>query len=159
MIFLHEGSWMRTLIHCDSSQKRDPKPCLRRKILTFATGTLFSWNFFVWKMSITGRYCEQNFVSGVARRSGTRSKIKWRWYILTMLLCFSYQVGKTLYNSRYHLKTSLGCVSIQQKTFRGKIFVFHRDMIFLLEGSWMKTLIHCDSSKRETQNHVSGEKF
>ena len=51
----------------------------------------------------------------VKKNTGVRSKMKSQWYILTLLLCFSYQVSKTLYDSRYHLKPSLGCVSIQQK--------------------------------------------
>ena len=43
--FFTGRSWVRTLIDCDSSQKRDTKPRLGRKILTFATGTLFLWKF------------------------------------------------------------------------------------------------------------------
>jgi hypothetical protein len=42
MIFTISKYGFSTLIHCASSQKRDPKPRLRRKMLTFATSTLLS---------------------------------------------------------------------------------------------------------------------
>ncbi len=137
-----------------------PKTTFQEKNSNFCYKHSFFMNFlFVWKMSIAGTYCEHNFASGVARRPGTRSKMKWQWYILTMLLCFSHQMSKTLYNSRYHLKTSLGCVSIQQKKFCGKIFIFQRDMIFLLDGHGWDYWTTVIQAKIETQNHVSGEKF
>ena len=45
------------------------------------------------------------------------------------------------------------------KKFGGKIFIFHRDMIFLLEGHRWEHLSTVIQAKREAQNHISGEKF
>jgi len=87
--------------------KERPKTMSQEKNSNFCYRHSFFIKFFVWKMTITERYCEQNFVSGVARRSGTRCKMKWQLYIWQC--CFASRTW-TLRSIRYEiLPTIFSC--------------------------------------------------
>ncbi len=111
--FFTRRQWMRTLNHCDSSQIRDPKPRLGRKIITFDTGIVFSWNFFDGSIQILKTCLSGPLNCATFYALGTRSKATLSKWILTMLLCFSYLSGERHQKQNYALNTFLGCVSIQ----------------------------------------------
>jgi hypothetical protein len=112
--------------------KRDTKQRLRGKILTFATWTLFSQNFFSWKAGITSRYYSKVFASGDAHCSGTRSKATLSKCTTFISFCFSYQnIGWHPTQNLDH-NTSIWSLSFKQKKIHEKSVPVAKVTIFLL---------------------------
>jgi hypothetical protein len=137
--------------------KKRHKPRHRKKILTFDTDTCFSWNFLIWKIRIVSRYYDQNFVSGVANYSGTRSKMKQQWRILTMLLCFSYQVRKTIHNSTYALKTSWNVCLPSKRNCLEKSSFFIEIRFFKSRCMDSQNWFTVIQAKRDTKQRLKGK--
>ena len=74
-----------------------------------------------------------------------------KWYILTMLLCFSYQASKTFYKFQNPLRRLQGYVSIQQKNSLQRNLVFDSEMNFTI-GAW---IFNTDSNqKKDTKQRL-----
>jgi hypothetical protein len=94
--------------------KRVTKPRFRRKILTFATGTVFH-EFFCWKMCIIWRYYVQHFVSDASQCPGTKIKARLSKCIIAISFCVSCLSGEWHQIHNFACNTFLWCSSFKQK--------------------------------------------